>query len=127
MKVRDTEKLSITEIDTMLEARRDSENYSKSMEFAKRRKARAEKRKKRDEKIGTILGYIVLVAISFTLSVIGVSIKHYFNITGEFARCYFVFMILANIVLTYTLGCGLARVIVFILKKNKKSKNARNC
>ena len=47
MKVRDTEKLSITEIDTMLEARRDSENYSKSMEFAKRRKARAEKKKAR--------------------------------------------------------------------------------
>lgn len=127
MEVRNTEKLSITEIDTMLEARRDSENYSKSMEFAKRRKARAERRKKRDERLGTFLGYLVLLVISFTISLIGVNIKHHFNITGEYARCYFVCLVLANIILTYTLGCGLARVIVYLLKKNKKSKHARNC
>lgn len=129
MEVRNTERLSITEteIDAMLEARRDSENYSKSIEFAERRKARANKRKKRDERLGTLLGYIVLVAISFTISIIGVSIKHYFNITGEYARCYFICLVLANIILTYTFGCGLAKVIVYLLKKNKKSKNARNC
>lgn len=129
MEVRNTERLSITdaEINAMLEARKhDSENYSKSI-FAERRKARANKRKKRDERIGTILGYIVLLAISFTISIIGVSIKHYFNITGEYARCYFICLVLANIILTYTFGCGLAKVIVYLLKKNKKSKNARNC
>lgn len=126
MEVKNTEKLSITEIDTMLEGRRDSENYSKSMEFAKRRKARAEKRKKREERLGAITGFIVLLAISFTISIIGIAIKHYFNITGEYARCYFVLMTLANIVLTYTFGCWLVRVIVFILKKNKKGKNTRN-
>lgn len=125
--MKDTERISIDEIDAMLEEKRDRENYRKSMEITKRRKVRAMKKKKREDIQSMILCFIYVLAVNLVLSAIGLKIKSYFHITGEFGHCYVLCMLMVNLMLTFTIGCGLAKVVVFILKKNKKrSRNARN-